>query len=61
MVVVVTVIYVYGGYDTKDQPLNDFWQYDIVRILWTIMETINPEPASHSSYWKPLPQQWEIK
>ena len=52
MVVIGTRIYVYGGYDASDQPLNDLWQYDILRNFWTVVETVNPGPVSHSLSWR---------
>ena len=54
MVIIGTRIYVYGGYGALGQELNDFWQYDIIRNLWTIVETTNAGPVILSPRWSLL-------
>ena len=54
MVVIATRIYVFGGNDILGNVLNDLWQYDILQELWTVVETANTGPVSHSPFWRSL-------
>ena len=46
-----TKIYLYSGYDTYDQVLNDLWQYDILGNSWKVVETVNLGLVTLSLYW----------
>jgi hypothetical protein len=51
MVIIGPKLYLYGGYDTYRQSLNDFWQYDIIQNSWTTVATDNVGPIALSPYW----------
>ena len=61
MVIIGTKIYLYGGYDTYNQVLNDLWQYDILRNFWKVEQTANLDQSSSPDIGLSSPRQWGIK